>query len=57
MATGMRQFEDGILDYLDAEEMESVKEVLVYLLMENTPMATDEVYSIVFHEGNKITWH
>ncbi len=43
-------------ELLDASEMDSLREALVVVLLENTDMDTDTVYSLVFHEGRKIMW-
>jgi hypothetical protein len=41
--------------YID--EYEPDRQVLLYLLIRDTEMDPDELYSIVFGEGSTITWH
>lgn len=48
-------FEDE--DYLDVDEMESIKVALTYILMKDTGMDADTIYELVFQNGMKITWH
>ena len=57
MAIGL--FETGldIMEYLDSEEQDSVKEAIVYMLMDSTDMDVSEIYSLVFKDGDRITWH
>jgi hypothetical protein len=45
-----------IKELLDATEMEGFKSALVMVLLENTDLDTDTVYSLVFHDGRKIIW-
>lgn len=44
-------------DYMDAEELDTVKTVLAYILMDSTDMDRDEIYALVFQDGRKIIWH
>ena len=46
---------DETLD--ETEELDRLHEVLVYILIENTDLRLDEVYSMVFTKGGRITWH
>jgi len=41
---------------LDAAEREEKQQDLMYLFLDETDMDVDEVYSLVFMEGRKITW-
>lgn len=43
--------------HLDEEELDAVKALLVSLLMNNTPLDRDEIYSYIFGEGKRIIWH
>ncbi len=44
-------------DYLEEEEMDAVRAAIAYMLIKNTDLDREAVYSIVFEEGRKITWH
>jgi hypothetical protein len=44
-------------DFLDSEEMDNVRAVLTYILIHNTDLDMDTIYSIVFRDGGNITWH
>jgi hypothetical protein len=44
-------------EYLDEDELESVKMALTYILMKDTGMDADKIYELVFQNGTKITWH
>ncbi|MFC1769896.1 hypothetical protein ACFLZI_02415 [Nitrospirota bacterium] len=57
MARAISDFYGKSFDGLDAEELDSVNEVLVYILMKNADMEPDEAYSLVFSGGSRITWH
>ncbi len=41
---------------LSPEDLENIKAALVYVLMENNNVDVEEIYSLVFHDGAKITW-
>jgi len=40
----------------DSVETEEKQQDLMYLFFDETDMDVDEVYSLVFMEGRKITW-
>ena len=42
---------------LDDEELDAVRTLLVSLLMNNTPLDRDEIYSYIFGEGKRIIWN
>ncbi len=42
---------------LDDEELDAVRTLLVSLLMNNTPLDRDEIYSYIFGEGKRIFWN
>ncbi|MCL5022749.1 MAG: hypothetical protein M1497_05215 [Nitrospirae bacterium] len=42
---------------LDEEKLDAIKTVLVYILIKNTPLDKDEIYSYIFGEGKKIIWN
>jgi hypothetical protein len=46
---------EHVEDYFD--EIEGVRTALAYMLLENTDMDLDSVYSLVFYDGQKIIWH
>ncbi len=49
--------DDGdLMDYLNAEELDALKNTLAMLLLENTDIDIDDVYSLVFRNGRKIIW-
>ncbi len=41
----------------DDEELDAIKTLLVSLLMNNTALDRDEIYSYIFGEGKKIIWN
>lgn len=41
---------------LDDVEQEEKREDLMYLFIDETDMDVEDVYSLVFMEGRKITW-
>ena len=42
---------------LEGGEREEKKEDLMYLFIDETDMDVEDVYSLVFMEGKKISWH
>jgi hypothetical protein len=52
----IRQSPDEVL-HLDDEELDAVKSLLISILMKNTPLEKDEIYTYIFGEGKKILWH
>ena len=57
MATGYTDKDYGTIERLQREELDRLREVLVYILMKDTDIDVDEVYSLVFQNGASITWH
>lgn len=53
--TDMAKDEDWKDFYAELESAE--KESLMYLFIDETDMDVEEIYSLVFQEGRKITWH
>ena len=45
------------LDRIEQEELDRLRETLVYILLKDSELEFDEAYSIVFHNGSNITWH
>jgi hypothetical protein len=42
---------------LNAEEMDALRAALASILMQTGDIAPDEVYSLVFSDGARLTWH
>lgn len=57
MATGYTDMDFGGIEHLQGEELDRLREVLVYILMKDTDIDVDEVYSLVFQNGASIIWH
>ena len=57
MATGYIDLDLEEMDHMEPEELDRVREVLVYILMKDSDMEPEDVYSMVFRKGKKITWH
>ncbi|HUO77926.1 MAG TPA: hypothetical protein VMU21_10160 [Thermodesulfovibrionales bacterium] len=47
---------DGSL-YLDDEELDAIRSLLICILMKNTRLDKDEIYTYIFGEGKTILWH
>lgn len=45
------------LFYLKEDELDSIKAFLAYMLMKNTPLDKEEIYTYIFGEGKKILWN
>jgi hypothetical protein len=43
--------------HLDDEDLDAIKTLLVGILLKNTPLDRDEIYSYIFGEGKKIIWN
>lgn len=52
----LKQSQNELL-YLDEEELDAVRALLVYILMKNTHMDKDEIYTYIFGKGKKILWN
>ncbi len=57
MATSYTDMDYNVMEQLQGEELDRLREVLVYILMKDTEIDVDEVYSLVFQNGASITWH
>ena len=59
MATGYTDKDYETMERLQREELDRLREVLVYILMKDADIDidVDEVYSLVFQNGASITWH
>ncbi len=57
MANRFSKQSQNELLHLDDEELDVIKTLLVYMLMKNTPLDRDEIYSYIFGEGKKIIWN
>ena len=49
--------EKGESLYLDEEELDAIRSLLTYILMKNTHLEKDEIYTYIFGEGKRILWH
>ncbi len=47
---------EDFVEYLDSEELDGLRAVLVSILMENTDFDADTIYSFVYNGGRKIIW-
>ena len=43
--------------YLDDEELDAIRSLLIYILMKNTHLDKDEIYTYILGEGKRILWH
>jgi hypothetical protein len=57
MATGYSDNAYDEIEHLQGEELDRLREVLVYILMKDAEIDVDEVYSLVFQNGASIVWH
>ena len=39
------------------EDLDTIRSVLVYLFMKKSTLDTEEVYALVYGDGNRVTWH
>ncbi len=44
-------------DLIEEEEAETLKSILLYILMRNTDLDPEDIYAIVFGEGKRLRWH
>ncbi|MCS7163891.1 MAG: hypothetical protein NZ845_02700 [Thermodesulfovibrio sp.] len=42
---------------LDLEEIDMIRALLVYLLMKETELHEDDIYSFIFSKGKQIIWN
>ncbi len=45
------------LFYLDDDELDAIRAMLVYILMKNTPLDREDIYTYIFGEGKRILWN
>jgi len=45
------------LSHFKEEEIDAIRAALVFVLIKNTPLDKDEIYSYIFGEGKKIIWN
>lgn len=57
MAHGKQLDGTGDSGMLDEEDMESARLLLAYALVKGTGMKLDDVCSVLFGRGYRITWH
>lgn len=51
----VRQSQNG-KSHQDSEELDAIKLLLVSVLLKNTPLDRNEIYSYIFGDGKKIIW-
>ncbi len=44
-------------ELLDIEEIDMIRALLVFLLMRETDLHEDDIYSFIFSKGKQITWN
>jgi hypothetical protein len=44
-------------EHPETEEIDNIRTMLTYILINNTDLDLDTIYSIVFKDGGNITWH
>lgn len=44
-------------ELLEVEEIDMVKALLVYLLMRETDLPEDDIYTFIFSKGKQIVWN
>jgi len=49
--------EKGASLYLDDEELDAIRSLLIHILMKNTRLEKEEIYTYIFGEGKRILWH
>ncbi|GAB4423998.1 MAG: hypothetical protein OHK0032_18770 [Thermodesulfovibrionales bacterium] len=45
------------LFYLDDDELDAIRAMLVYMLMKNTPLDREDIYTYIFGGGKRILWN
>ena len=53
----IKQTEEEDAPYLDDEELDAIRSLLIYILMKNTHLEKEEIYTYIFGEGRRILWH
>lgn len=57
MAKGYFGIDFVLTEYLDDDELDTLRALMAYMLMDNTEMDRDMIYSLVFQSGRTIIWH
>lgn len=52
----LKESTDDLL-YLDEDELDTIKAFLAYVLMKNTQLDKEDIYTYIFGEGKKILWN
>lgn len=47
----------GNMHFLEDEELETIKSLLVYTLMKNTSLDIESIYSYIYADGKRILWN
>ena len=53
----IKQTEEEDAPYLDDEELDAIRSLLIYILMKNTHLEKEEIYTYIFGEGKRILWN
>ncbi len=46
-----------VAQHIDEAELDSIRAFLAYLLMKDSELETEEIYSFIFGKGKQIVWH
>jgi hypothetical protein len=49
--------EEGESLFMDDEELDAIRSLLIYILMKDTHLEKEEIYTYIFGEGKRILWH
>ena len=57
MASRFKSQSGDDLFYSDEDDLDEIKSLLAYILMKNTELDSERIYSYIFGEGKRILWH
>lgn len=57
MASGYRESYISDSEQSSSEELDGLRAMLAFILMDSTDMELDSIYSLLFRDGSRITWH
>lgn len=46
-----------LLNYMDEIELDTIRALLSYILMKETELHPDDIYSFIFGKGRRINWN
>lgn len=46
-----------LLKYIDDAELDTIKTLLVYVLIKETELDVEEIYAFIFGDGKQIIWN